>query len=683
MEIAMSISNDVLNGLTVDQAAAAALSGAVLVLAGAGTGKTKTLTAGVAHRITTRRIPASRILAVTFTNKSAAEMLARIRAGVGDGGAPSWIGTFHGLGARQLRIEPEVAGLRPGFDIMDADDSRRIIKRVMKGMNLNAADDDVSIGRDPLKLMCNRISAFKDALVIPSEAAAHMEAQIANANGADLRVDPHHLRMAARVYVEYQRVLRDANAADFGDLLLWPVRAMQANRDYWDRWAGRFDAVLADEYQDVNQAQYSWLRLLAASHGELFAVGDDDQSIYSWRGADIRYIRRFTRDFPNATQVRLEENFRSTGHILSAANAVIAQDRGRLGKTLYTRKPHGDPIEVVRFRNAEAEAIGIVAEIQRRHAEGSNWQDMAILYRSNALSRGFEENLMRGRVPYVLVGDVGFYQRAEIKDALALLRLSAAPDSSQGDEAFRRIINVPPRGFGPRSMDAVEQEAAWRQVSLLQALETAELPPKARGAGLAFADAVRRVGRDRAATVADQISLLLDATGSHAMLRESKAETTEDKLANIQELIGLAGGFHSARDLLDHAALSTSGPHDESADRVRLMTMHKGKGLEFLHVFLPAWEAGTFPPNYGDIAEERRLGYVAITRGMRRVTITHCEFRRGYTSPSSFIEDLPAANRVKGWLRGQAGPVENARASPRPSSTSTSVLEDRHQAVGR
>ena len=259
----MSTSSDVLAGLTVDQATAAALTGPVLVLAGAGTGKTKTLTAGVAHRMTARSIPASRILAVTFTNKAAAEMLARIRAGLGDGGAPSWIGTFHGLGARQLRIEPEVAGLRPGFDIMDADDSRRIIKRVMKGMNLNAADDDVSIGRDPLKLMCNRISAFKDALVIPSEAAAHVEAQIANANGADLRIDPHHLRMAARVYVEYQRVLRDANAADFGDLLLWPVRAMRANRDYLDRWAGRFDAVLADEYQDVNQAQYSWLRLLA------------------------------------------------------------------------------------------------------------------------------------------------------------------------------------------------------------------------------------------------------------------------------------------------------------------------------------------------------------------------------------------------------------------------------------
>jgi DNA helicase-2/ATP-dependent DNA helicase PcrA len=656
----MSTSSNLLAGLTVDQATAASLTGAVLVLAGAGTGKTKTLTAGVAHRIAARGIPASRILAVTFTNKAAAEMLSRIRAGLGDGSAPGWIGTFHGLGARQLRVEPEVADLRPGFDIIDADDARRMTKRVMKGMNLNGADDDVSLGRDPLKSMCNRISAFKDALVVPSEAAAYVEAQIARTKGADLRVDQYHLRMAARVYVEYQRVLRDANAADFGDLLLWPVRAMQANRDYLNRWAGRFDAVLADEYQDVNQAQYSWLRMLAAGHGELFAVGDDDQAVYSWRGADIRYIRLFNKDFPKATQVRLEENFRSTGHILSGANAVIAQDRGRLGKTLYTRKPSGDPIEVVGFRNAEAEALGIAGEIQR--------QDMAILYRSNALSRGFEESLMRGRIPYVLVGDVGFYQRAEIKDTLALLRLSATPDSVQGDEAFRRVINVPARGFGPKALDAIEHEAAFRPVSLLQALETAELPPKARSAGLAFADAVRGVGRDRAATVADQISLLLDATGYRAMLRESKAETTEDKLENIQELIGLAGTFHTARELLDHAALSTSGPQDENADRVRLMTMHKAKGLEFPHVFLPAWEAGTFPPDYGDISEERRLGYVAVTRGMRRVTITHCEFRRGYTCPSSFIDDLPAANKVKGWLRGQQGSVTNTQADPRRGS---------------
>ena len=244
------------------------------------------------------------------------------------------------------------------------------------------------------------------------------------------------------------------------------------------------------------------------------------------------------------------------------------------------------------------EALSIVSEIARRHDDGLRWSDMAILYRGNALSRGFEDALMRARIPCVLVGDVGFYQRAEIKDALALLRLAANPDSARADEAFRRVINVPARGFGPRALAAVETEAAWRRVSLLQAVETAELPPKARSAGLAFADAIRAVARNRAATLADQISLLLDATGYRAMLRESRAETTEDRLDNLQELIMLAGGFHTARELLDHAALSTNGPQDETADRVRLMTLHKCKGLEFPHVFLPAWETGTFPTSF-------------------------------------------------------------------------------------
>ena len=454
------------------------------------------------------------------------------------------------------------------------------------------------------------------------------------------------------MYANYQRTLRDGNAADFGDLLLWPTLAMLRNADYRYRWSERFDVLLADEYQDVNHAQYSWLRLLSAGHEQLFAVGDDDQSVYSFRGADIQYIRCFTRDFPNARQVRLEENFRSTGHILAAANAVISRDRNRLGKTLFTRKPIGDRIEVVPFRNPEAEALGIVAEIQRRHAEGLAWSDFAILYRSNALSRQFEEALMRARIPYVLVGDVGFYERAEIKDVLALLRLCATPEDRQSDEAFRRVVNVPARGFGAKALQEVENEAAWRQVPLLAALETAALPPKTRSAGLAFVDAIKGVARDRAATLADQMWLLLDATGYRAMLRESKAETTEGRLENVQELIQLAGSFHTARELLDHAALSTSGPKEGNADQVRLMTLHKGKGLEFPHVFLPAWEAGSFPPDYGDLSEERRLAYVAITRGMRRVTITHCDFRRGSASPSCFIADLPGESRSDGWLRG-------------------------------
>jgi DNA helicase-2/ATP-dependent DNA helicase PcrA len=636
-------------GLTTEQAKAAAQYGPVLVLAGAGTGKTKTLTAAVVHRIAAG-FAAGRVLAVTFTNKAATEMSSRIRVALAGGPAPSWLGTFHGLAARQLRIEPEVAGLRPAFDILDADDSRRIVRRTLKAMNLAAGEDGAAIDRDPLKLMCSRLPKFKDNLIAPDEAPAQVEAMIAEANRSGLPVDAHGLRASARVYADYQRRLRDANAADFGDLLLWPARAMQRSESYRTRWALRFDCVLADEFQDVNFAQFTWLRLLAAEHDEIFVVGDDDQSVYGWRGADVGYIRRFTRDFPNAALYRLEENFRSTGHILGSANAVIAQDPARLGKTLFTRKPGGDPVEIVRFRNADAEASGIVTEITRRHAEGVEWDDMAILYRGNALSRGFEEALMRARVPYVLIGDVGFYQRAEIKDALALLRLAVTPDDAQANEAFRRVINVPARGFGAKAMEIVETEAAWRRVPLLLALETAPLPPKTRATGLAFVDAIRRVGRDRDATLADQLSLLLDATGYRGMLRESRAETTEGRLENLQELVQLAGGFHTARELLDHAALSTGGPDEEETGRVQLMTLHKAKGLEFPHVFLPAWEAGVFPPDCGDPAEERRLAYVAITRGMHRVTISHCDYRRGPATPSLFLDDIPDQHRVPGWL---------------------------------
>jgi DNA helicase-2/ATP-dependent DNA helicase PcrA len=385
--------------------------------------------------------------------------------------------------------------------------------------------------------------------------------------------------------------------------------------------------------------------------------------IISWRGSDIRFIRQFTTDFPEAVVIRLEENFRSTGHILDAANAVIACDKNRLGKTLFTRKDVGHPIEVLGFHDGQAEAAGIVAEIARCHAEGVAWDDMAILYRANFLSRVFEEALMRVRIPYVLVGDVGFYQRAEVKDALALLRLSAAPDSRQSDEALRRVINVPARGFGPKAMDILEEEARWRGASLLRALETAPLPPRSRSAGLGFADAIRHAAGGGARTLADQLSLLLDATGYRAMLRESRAETTEDRLENLQELMVIAGSFHTARDLLDHTALSTGGPDDEETGRVRLMTLHKAKGLEFPHAFLPAWEEGAFPPSYGDLDEERRLAYVALTRGMQRVTISYADYRRGSAEPSRFIADIPARHIVMGWLHLQQ---QRTTLRPRP-----------------
>ena len=665
----------ILDDLTPQQRAAATQSGAVLVLAGAGTGKTKTLTRAVAHRIEARAVPASRILAVTFTNKAAAEMSGRIRATLGDRSAPRWTGTFHGLAARQLRIEPEVAALSDGFDILDADDSKRIVKRVMKGMNLAAGDEGMMLGRDPLKAMCNRLSWFKDNLISPCDAPARVETMIAQARLSHTPVDGESLRASVRVYAEYQRVLRDANAADFGDLPLWPTHAMQRDPAYLGRWAGRFDCVFADEYQDVNHAQYHWLRLFAVGTGEIFAVGDDDQSIFGFRGSDVGFIRRFTQDFPSAVKIKLEENFRSTGHILDAANAVIAQDRSRLGKTLFTRKPNGDRIEVVAFRDAEAEAAGIVAEMLLRHAEGASWDDFAILYRGNALSRGYEDKLMRARIPYVLIGDVGFYQRAEIKDALALLRLATTPEDRQSDEALRRVINTPARGFGSMAMELLETEGTWRQVSLLRALETADLPSKARSAGLAFADAVRSVGRRPEHTLADMLSLLLDATGYRAMLRESRAETTEGRLDNLQELIQLAGSFHTARELLDHAALATGAPGEDEAGRVRLMTLHRSKGLEFAHVFLPAWEADIFPPAYGEVQEERRLAYVALTRGMRRVTISHCGFRRGPARPSVFLADIPERNKVLGLLRQSARTPLLRPGMPRADLSAAELLQ--------
>lgn len=507
--------------------------------------------------------------------------------------------------------------------------------------------------RDPVKMICGLIGKLKDRLVPSDEAIAYVERLIAAERNRKAPVDAHGLRLAAGVYVEYQRRLREANSADFGDLLLWPALTMLRDETYRQRWASRFDCVLADEYQDINHGQYVWLRAYAQAHGRLFVVGDDSQSIYSWRGSDITYIRRFTRDFPRAVQVALEDNFRSTGHILAAANAVIALDESRLEKVLRPTKPIGDPIEVVDFRDAEDEAVGIVGEIRRRQIEGVGWEDMAVLYRSNFMSRGLEEALMRAKVPYVIIGDVGFYQRLEIKDALALLRLSLHPDTPQSDEAFRRVCNTPSRGLGPKAMTALEDDATFRRTSLLRAVETAALPPKARGAALAFAAAIHETVLDASLSVADRLSLLVDRTGYREMLRASKAETDEGRLDNLAELIQLAASFQSVSELLDHAALASAAPGEEVGGRVQLMTLHKGKGLEFPHVFLPGWDQGTFPSGFGDFDEERRLAYVALTRGMERVSISHVTFRRGYTKPSPFIADIPAANHVVGWLRAQ------------------------------
>ena len=633
------------SSLTKTQIKAACHPGSILVLAGAGTGKTSTLTAAVAHRIAVDKIPPHRVLAVTFTNKAAGEMAGRIRAALGRDAAPHWLGTFHGLAARQLRAGPEVASLRDNFDILDADNSRRILRRIMKAMNLSS-DEDEGGKRDPVKIVAGHIGKFKDLLMTPKGARSHVENRIAEGNRTGAAIDAAGLTMAAKAYPEYQTRLREANAADFGDLLLWPTLALVNDADYRARWAGKFDWVHADEYQDVNFAQYTWLKALASHARRMFVVGDDDQSIYGWRGADVAFIRRFRRDFPDAVDIRLEENFRSTGHILAAANAIIAEDKARLGKTLFTRKGQGTPVELMSFRDGDAEAAGLADALIARKGEGALWAEMAVLYRNNFLSRAFEEALMRAKIPYRLVGDVGFYARAETKDALALLRLAAMPDDRQSDEAFRRVINEPPRGFGAKAIEILERDAAFFGVSLLKAVETAALPPKAKAAGLQFVEQIRAVAAATTLTLADQISLLLDRTGYRAMLRDSRAENMEQKLENLGELIDIAGGFHSAREFLDHAALATSRDRDGDEDVVSLMTLHKAKGLEFPHVFLPAFEAGIIPSSYGDVDEERRLAYVALTRGMRQVRISWALYRRGPTEPSPFVDAIPERSRV-------------------------------------
>lgn len=659
------------DALTQAQAMAATHDGPILVLAGAGSGKTKTLTAAVGVRVAAMGIPPGRILAVTFTNRAAGEMRERIQA-TGGASAPYWLGTFHGLAARQLRHEPEVAGLRHGFDILDAEDSKRLVRRSMAALGLDprpGAED----GTISPKMLCKHIGRMKDALVLPEHAAEHMEKTIAAATRVGTVVDQAVAQVAVQVYAEYQRRLQEANLADFGDLLLHPTIAMQRDEAYRRRWAGRFDCIFCDEYQDVNHGQYTWLMLLGRDHRRIFVVGDDDQSVYSFRGSDLRFIRNFTQDYPEAAQVRLEENFRSTGHILAAANALIACDTDRLGKTLYTSKGMGEPIEVVGFPGPQEEAAGIAAEMLRRHAEGVPWDGMALLYRGNALARGYEEALLRAKVPYQLLGDTSFYQRVEVKDALALLRLAAHPEVSQSDDAFRRVANVPARGLGAKAMQAIEAEAHAKGCSLLIAARTADVGAKTREAAMGFVDVVLDANADFTLSLADQLSLLLDRTGYRAMLRDSRADGAEGRLESLQELLRLAGAFHDAEALLEHGALSGQGAEREGtgAGRVKLMTLHKGKGLEFDHVFLPAWEAGLFPADYSDMGEERRLAYVALTRGRLRVTVSYCAYRRGHVKASRFIEDLAPENIVHGWLHMQQdvsdAPGNTARQRPRRS----------------
>ncbi|MGA1359581.1 MAG: ATP-dependent helicase [Gemmatimonadaceae bacterium] len=608
------------------------LGGPLLVVAGAGSGKTRVLTTRIARLIETHGIAPNAILAVTFTNKAAGEMRERIGRLLGQDPAGMWIGTFHGIGARMLRRHADRVGRTPEYTIYDEDDTLAVVKREMERLR-------ISHKVFTPKAILAEISSAKNALVDPPEYERLARTPIAEA--------------AAKVYRELEGALRSANAVSFDDLLTLPVRILRESEQIREAFATRFQQVLVDEYQDTNRAQYEFVRLIAGEHGNLAVVGDDDQAIYGWRGADIRNILDFERDFPSARVVRLEENYRSTAPILDLANAVIAMNEGRRGKTLRTTRLGGDPVTLVEAADDRDEADAVVAACQHwQHARGG-WRDCAVLYRTNAQSRAMEEALRKEAIPYRLVGAVRFYDRREIKDLVAWLRLVANPAD---DEAFRRALTAPKRGVGETTLELLAAEARANGRSLLEQSRHIEsmlgVRPATRTGLTQLVAVVDRVRALAADSGVDRLLLeVIQATGYDEALRAEGPEGLE-RLDNVRELVTSAaetviedGGEVGLRPLdhfLQRATLVTGldqlGPE---ADAVTMMTVHTAKGLEFPMVCVTGLEEGLFPlfrtiDDPDALEEERRLLYVAITRAGERLQLSwaHQRRRNGELLPS-------------------------------------------------
>ncbi|HEV8265238.1 MAG TPA: UvrD-helicase domain-containing protein [Gemmatimonadales bacterium] len=628
--------------------------GPLLVLAGAGSGKTRVLTARIAHLIQTGAAPPQRIFAVTFTNKAAGEMRTRVAALLGADPRGLWIGTFHSLAARLLRREAPLLGFGPNFTIYDEDDSQALIKRLVERRGLSAK-------AYPPRALHGIISGAKNRMLLPEELGAQADSPLA--------------RVAADVYAELGPALKQANAMDFDDLLLHPLALFREHPDRLAYWQDRFRHVLVDEFQDTNAAQYLLVNQLAQRHGNLCVVGDDDQAIYGWRGADVRHMLAFQRDFPGTTVIKLEQNYRSTQVILDAANGVIAENVARLGKTLFTDRRGGDAVILVTAADERDEAEWLAGEFARLAAAADIPYDrMAIMYRTNSQSRPLEEAFRFRRIPYRLVGAVSFYERREVKDLLAYLRLIANPADN---EAFLRVANVPRRGIGDASLGLLVQTAvAWRKPLLDVARgagRVAELRPNVREALVNVAGIVDRlreaVGRSDPATVLEAV---LAATGYEQYLAEEGPEGIE-RLDNVRELIagaaewaetagdddqedetgegGMGKGTTPVERFLTQAALVT--PVDEAKDvpGVTLLTAHMAKGLEWPVVALAGLEDGLFPLGRtagepGGVEEERRLCYVGLTRAREKLYLSwaRTRYRNGrleLSEPSRFLEALP------------------------------------------
>ena len=610
--------------------------GPVLVLAGAGTGKTAALTARLAHLLYTRKAWPSEILSVTFTNKAAREMRERVGRLVGDAveGMP-WLGTFHAIGAKMLRRHAELVGLQSNFTILDTDDQLRLLKQLIV-----AADIDEK--RFPARALGGLIDEWKNKGLVPADIDAGEAERYANGRGAEL-------------YRQYQERLRSVNACDFGDLLLHMLTILKTHRDVLEHYQQRFRYIMVDEYQDTNSVQYLWLRLLAQARKNIACVGDDDQSIYSWRGAQVENILRFERDFPGAKVIRLEQNYRSTPHILGAASGVIANNGGRLGKTLWTELDVGEKVRVLGVWDGPEEARRVGEEIEAARRSGTSYGDIAILVRAQHQTREFEDRFIAIGLPYRIVGGFRFYERAAIRDALAYLRVVNQPSD---DLAFERIVNVPKRGLGDKALAKIHQLARADGLPLTLAaariLDTDELTPQARRSlGNLIGDIARWRDMARDLPHAELARQMLDESGYTAMYQAEKSAEAAGRLENLTELVRAMEDYESLGAFLEHVSLVMDRDGDQREPEVTIMTIHAAKGLEFDTVFLAGWEEGLFPSQRAideggtrSLEEERRLAYVAITRARRKAIILHAANRRIYgqwtsSLPSRFVGELP------------------------------------------
>lgn len=632
--------------------------GPVLILAGAGTGKTRALTTRVAHLIFTQKAWPGQILAVTFTNKAAREMRNRIEGLIGGlaEGMP-WLGTFHALSAQILRRHAELVGLRSDFTILDADDQLRLIKQILEAEGI---DDK----RWPARQFAYLLDSWKNRALTPEHITGEENFQFGDGQGQN-------------IYRLYQERLKTLNAADFGDLLLECLTLFKNNPSIVADYQRRFKHILVDEYQDTNVAQYLWLRHLAKQHKNICCVGDDDQSIYGWRGAEVGNILRFEKDFPGAKIIRLEQNYRSTPHILGAAAGLINANEGRLGKSLWTELDEGDKVKVQGLWDGAEEARVVCEEAESLQRKGIALSDMAILVRASMQMREFEDRFITLGMPYRVVGGPRFYERAEIRDAHAYLRLIS---NANDDLAFERIINKPKRGLAKATMQVLHATGRGQGLPLLAAarlaVQTDEIRLKARGSLTNFIAMIDRwTALINEMNHADLAGLILDESGYTEMWQNDRSPNAPTKLDNLKELVNAMDQFQSLSEYIEHVSLVMDLEQADTDDKINLMTLHAAKGLEFPVVFLPGWEEGLFPHQRSlddglkALEEERRLAYVGITRARQRAHITFASTRMVHGQwlngiPSRFIDELPEDHIEVESNQGLYGNTSGGALSP-------------------